>query len=64
MLIKDLKNIAFDYQFISIIDDEYNEWWFGYLHSLPQQHENLKVIKIGSKSIERHPHESTIVVMI
>ena len=64
MLIKDLQKLAFDYQFIQIIDTEYCGQWFGYLHDLPVEYENDEIIKIGSKSCERRPHESMIVVMI
>lgn len=64
MLIKDLQKLAFDYQFISIIDDEYQEWWSGYLHNLPPQYENSKIIKLGSKTIEHYPCEDMLVIMI
>ena len=64
MTIKDLRKLAFDYQFISIIDDEYQEWWFGYLHNLPARYDDSKIIKIGSQNVEQYPHENMIVVMI
>ena len=64
MTIKDLRKLAFDYQLISVIDEEYQEWWFGYLHSLPSRFDDSKIIKIGSQSVERRPHENMIVVMI